>query len=366
MLRKLGDIAPMIYGKSLPSRKRNTGTIPVVSSGGLTGVHDQALIYDPCVVIGRKGTIGSVYYLDSPCFPIDTVFYTRGSEHVYLKYLYYFLLTLPLEDMNNDSAVPGLNRTELESLDVRIPSMEEQHAIAATLGALDEKIESNRNARTKFSDLIEALSEKFEERLPLVSLGSIGTFSKATVNPKKMGDSLVNHFSLPAFDAGVGPEEVQAFVIKSNKLLLPDKSVLISRLNPRIERMWWAISQQGLPSLASTEFLVLTAKNELELAALWLAVRSPSFRRELPQRVTGTSGSHQRVRPADVLSIVVPDFTEAGHELKQQTLALLHMDAALCVESRRLAALRDALLPELMSGRIRVPEAREAIEKEIG
>lgn len=99
----------------------------------------------------------------------------------------------------------------------------------------------------------------------------------------------------------------------------------------------------------------MTSEGDLELAAVWLAVRDPFFREELPKRVTGTSGSHQRVRPDDVFAIEVPDFRIAAPEVRQSTLALLMRAESLRIESDRLTALRDTLLPELLSGRIRVP-----------
>lgn len=243
----------------------------------------------------------------------------------------------------------------IEDFRFDIPPLEEQRAIAATLGALDDKIESNRRAVASISELLDAQSEKSGADLPTVPLGVIVTSVKDTVNPSKLGDAVVDHFSLPAFDAGARPERVAAATIKSNKLKLPRGAVLLSRLNPRFNRTWWASAGAETWALASTEFLVLTSKDDLELAAVWLAVRDPFFREELPKRVTGTSGSHQRVRPDDVLAIEVPDFRSAAAEVKQSTLALLMRVESLRVESDRLTALRNALLPELLSGRMRVP-----------
>lgn len=243
----------------------------------------------------------------------------------------------------------------IEDFRFDIPPLEEQSAIAATLGALDDKIESNRRAIVSISDLLDAQSEKSGADLPTVPLGVIATSVKDTVNPSKLGDAVVDHFSLPAFDAGARPERVAAATIKSNKLKVPRSAVLLSRLNPRFNRTWWASAGAEASALASTEFLVLASEDDLELAAVWLAVRDPFFREELPKRVTGTSGSHQRVRPDDVLTIEVPDFRSAAPEVKQSTLALLMRVESLRVESDRLTALRNALLPELLSGRMRVP-----------
>lgn len=253
------------------------------------------------------------------------------------------------------SAVPHISGGQIGDFEFKLPTVGEQRSIAATLGALDDKIESNRRAVASISDLLDAQSEKSGADLPTVPLGVIATSVKDAVNPSKLGDAVVDHFSLPAFDSGARPERVAAATIKSNKLRVPQRAVLLSRLNPRFNRTWWTSAGAETSALASTEFLALTSEDDPGLAAVWLAVRDPFFREELPKRVTGTSGSHQRVRPDDVLTIEVPDFRSAAPEVKQSTLALLMRAESLRMESDRLTAFRDALLPELLSGRIRVP-----------
>lgn len=248
----------------------------------------------------------------------------------------------------------AITKGHLQSFPMPLPPIEEQRAIAATLGALDDKIESNRRAISYISSLIDAQSAQIGVDLPAVPLGQVVASVKTSVNPVSLGESLVDLFSLPSFDAGARPERVVASSIKSNKLRLPGRAILLSRLNPRFNRTWWA-SSSDVPALASTEFLVLTAPDESDLAAAWLAVRDPFFQEDLPRRVTGTSGSHQRVRPDDVLAIEVPDFTKAPTKLKLATLVMLQREESLRMESDRLVTLRDTLLPELLSGRIHAP-----------
>jgi type I restriction enzyme S subunit len=87
----------------------------------------------------------------------------------------------------------------------------------------------------------------------------------------------------------------------SAKLRVDQPSVLVSRLNPMTNRTWFAVPEPGLTAGCSTEFLVLKPKDGVTLGPLWLAVRDEGFRSLLAQRVTGTSGSHQRVKPQDAL-----------------------------------------------------------------
>ena len=134
-VRKLEDILKLNYGKSLPARKRTPGNVAVYGSGGIAGTHDVALIEGPAVIVGRKGTVGSLYWEDDPVFPIDTVFYVVPRIGSVL-FAYHLLASLPLRDMNTDAAVPGLNRNNAYRLEFPLPSPELISAFEYISGAL--------------------------------------------------------------------------------------------------------------------------------------------------------------------------------------------------------------------------------------
>lgn len=126
---KVEDLLVLAYGKALKATDRIDGDVPVYGSGGITGAHNKALVNPPSIIVGRKGTVGSLYWEDRPFFPIDTVFYVKTERS--LVYCFYLLQTLGLKDMNTDGAVPGLNRNNVYRLPVVIPS-------EAVLKAFDE------------------------------------------------------------------------------------------------------------------------------------------------------------------------------------------------------------------------------------
>ena len=107
-LRRLDSLLELAYGKSLPAKNRLDGEVPVYGSGGVNGFHNEPLVEGTSIVVGRKGTVGSLYWVDKPFFPIDTVFYVRTEESIH--YCFYLMQTLRLDTMNTDAAVPGLNR----------------------------------------------------------------------------------------------------------------------------------------------------------------------------------------------------------------------------------------------------------------
>jgi type I restriction enzyme, S subunit len=112
--KRVNEIMVLSYGKALKSTSRVNGNVPVYGSGGLTGCHDQPLVAGPSVIVGRKGTVGSLFYEDRPFYPIDTVFYVQPIEP--LTFCFYLLQTLGLSNMNTDAAVPGLNRENVYRL----------------------------------------------------------------------------------------------------------------------------------------------------------------------------------------------------------------------------------------------------------
>jgi type I restriction enzyme S subunit len=139
---KLGDVVVFNYGRSLPIKKRNNGNIPVYSSAGLIGWHDKALVDSKGLIIGRKGTIGKVYKSENPFFAIDTSYYILPDNDSYdFDFLFFLLGSIGLDELNEDSAVPGLNRNTAYSQLILFPSLSEQKAIASVLSSLDDKID---------------------------------------------------------------------------------------------------------------------------------------------------------------------------------------------------------------------------------
>ena len=115
---KLEDYLTLSYGKGLRKKDREDGKVPVYGSGGLTGTHNESLIEGPGVIVGRKGTVGSIYWEDRDFWPIDTVFYVEPKNEIDLSFYYYLLNTLGLDEMNTDAAVPGLNRNNAYRLQI--------------------------------------------------------------------------------------------------------------------------------------------------------------------------------------------------------------------------------------------------------
>ena len=284
-----------------------------------------------------------------------------GIDNGFLFYLLssdYF--QLPLLAQSARSAQAGFSRESIGYINLPRPPLGVQKSMAEALGALDDKIESNRRVVKKSELLLLAHSNSLSY-LPTVALSEVSKSYRRPVNPLVLGDEWVDHFSLPAFDAAAMPERCQASSIMSGKFGIETTSVLISRLNPGTPRVWCAHVRE-VPAMCSSEFLVLEPLHESSVGALWLAAVHPTLGEQMVQRATGTSFSHQRIKSDDALSVEVPDIRLIDEQTRVECDELIEMVGKRRSETEHLSRLRDALLPELLSGRLRVKDAESMME----
>ncbi|MFD8837032.1 restriction endonuclease subunit S [Streptomyces griseofuscus] len=284
------------------------------------------------------------------------------------RYLRYWAIGPEMADQlasmaHGTDMAPYLSLSDQKRLRISLPEISQQRAIGAILGALDDKIAVNERIAVTADELALALAldERWEKR---IRLGEIADLSKVQQVPQEMSDDLVDHYSLPAFDSGKAPDRCSPLSIKSGKFVIDSPAVLLSKLNPEIPRAWDVVPDRSVPSLASTEFLVLVPGLGISTHELWSVVAQRKFLEELAAKVTGTSKSHQRVRPAEVMETEVVDprqFGEVGGQIRSLAQSIL----AARRESKTLATLRDTLLPQLMSGRLRVKDAEKIVENHV-
>jgi type I restriction enzyme, S subunit len=153
---RLGDEINLQRGIDITKRQQRAGSVPVVSSGGISSYHDTAYARAPGVVIGRKGTLGGVYFLEEDYWPHDTTLWVTDFRGNDAKFVYYFLRWIAprLTVLDVGTANPTLNRNHVHPIRVSWPPVNEQRAIAAMLGALDDKIELNH----QMNQTLEALA----------------------------------------------------------------------------------------------------------------------------------------------------------------------------------------------------------------
>jgi len=326
----------------------------------------------------------------------------KGPSHL-LRYLEHYLNTLDIAGWVTGSAQPKLTQGNLNVIPVTLPSDEgELKALARVMAALDEKIAVNQRLNRTLDELASALfCSWFVDFDPVVAkaagrkpahirpelaaifpahfqdseLGSIphgwragniseiANVSRGGINPGDFPTETFDHHSIPAFDEGRQPRQELGSEIKSNKYPVPAESVLVSKLNPHTPRIWMPELTGERRAICSTEFLVMTPRPPITREFLNCLFSSDTFTSEFATFVTGTSGSHQRVKPESLLSMdaiipaepVIERFTTIVRPWLAQSAHNIR-------ESRTLAALRDTLLPKLLSGELRVKSAEKLVE----
>lgn len=159
-LNRLSNLAILHYGKALKKTERIEGPYPVYGSGGITGSHNNYLVEGPSIIVGRKGSIGTLYWEDGKFHPIDTVYFVEGKDEIPLTYLYYLMKTLNLSGMNTDAAVPGLNRDNVYRLEVLQPDKFILSLFDKHMSAIRNNIQKNDFSTVILSDLRDTLLPK--------------------------------------------------------------------------------------------------------------------------------------------------------------------------------------------------------------
>ena len=265
------------------------------------------------------------------------------------------------------ATINQITNKSLSSFKIPYPSPEERDAIAKVLSDVDrllEKLEAliAKKRAIKLASMQQLLTGK--SRLPGFSgqwetkrLGEIAEIHRQNVVPAESGDLLFMHFSLPAYDEGKRPVIEHGSRIGSNKFEVPTNAVLVSKLNPRIPRVW-APAIIGPNSAASTEFMVFTPRESISRSFLYFLLSSPGFCEQMELLATGTTGSHQRVNPSDALKIDVLLTMDPG---EQSTIANIFsdIDAEIVLLQRRrdkARAVKQGMMQQLLTGRVRLVE----------
>lgn len=364
---KLGELCPFVYGKSLPSTTRNeAGSISVFGSNGVVGKHNEACVFEPGVIVGRKGSVGEVHFSPTSFWPIDTAFYVVGNPKCDVRFAYYLLKSLDLKTMNSDSAVPGLNRDAAHSLVINVPPLREQMAIVDVLGALDDKIESNRRlidllivlARTmllygsthvRLGDVAECdkglsykgsgLTDDPSLGIPMINLANFGI------------DGWLNAQKLKFYNG----EYKERHVLQSGDLVVANTDLTQQRVI--IGRPALVPPNIGRPLFTHHVTAIRPIEDKQLNLPIWAQLNSPAFRERAEGFATGTTVAGMPVEALLDFEISIPatDLIEEANELLERVWAAESENIAL-------SSLRDSLLPELLSGRLRVKDAESIVE----
>ncbi|NCC83084.1 MAG: restriction endonuclease subunit S [Clostridia bacterium] len=293
----------------------------------------------------------------------------RAKEGVSDPDYIYYLVRSPLvrepaiKSMVGSSGRQRVQTDVVQRLEVQVPPLEEQQKVAGVLRVLDDKIKLNNEINKNLEQQAQVLFkswfidfEPFDGEMPpewrLGTLGSIATIKTNSFSPMKNPQIMLEHYSIPAYDDKHYPVFELAEYVKSNKYVLTNNSVMISKLNPDTKRIWRPLCLSEHP-VCSTEFIIFEGLQPEFKDFIYSIIDSTPFSDYICAHTTGSTNSRQRVSPRSTLNYQIPIPNDSViSDFCNLVTPIYDLIAANICENQKLAKTRDLLLPKLMSGEI--------------
>ncbi len=378
---KLENILTLSYGDGLTEEKRKAGAYPVYGSNGIIGYHDTALVKGPGIIVGRKGTIGTVEWSEKDFWPIDTTYYvSTDNEKVKLRWLYYQLQILKLNKLNTATGIPGLNREVALNLSVPYPPISEQKKIAEILLTVDNAIEKSSQLIGKKKELKKGLMQELLRR-------GIGhkKFYKTEIGDipggwevLSLGDISTEMYKYPTYYniqyVEKGIPEIRGELIKPNGTLETDMSLFrfISEETAaqfprtRMREGDFVISVRGtmgkvgivskeLNGVNMTANLIRISPDRNKVYPFWLqqVFISDKFQEQLDTASSSSTIKTIKVSELEALNFAIPTLPEQ----KKIAEILGSVDEEIekeVNEKEKLVQLKKGLMQALLTGKVRV------------
>jgi type I restriction enzyme S subunit len=344
------------------------------------------------VILTREAPLGEVGILrdDEGIFLGQRLMSYRVDPRRYdARFLLYVLLGPDLQAqiraLGSGSTVEHMRVPDAERLMVPLPPLDTQRRIAGILSAYDDLIENNERriaileemARRVFREwfvdfrfpgyeavrMVDTEAGRIPEGWCWVRLGEVAQTVGRSVTPATSAAKLFAHHSLPAFDDGQRAVIEPGSGIQSNKLLIEPPVVLVSKLNPRFDRTWLVEEALAHDQVCSTEYVPLKPRGIMSPVFLHCSVKADEFRSKVLGLAQGTSTSHQRAKPGDLLNLTVCLPSGEALALGDAHLGPLVRKAKKLRQSTfNMRRARDLLLPRLVSGELSVPTDEPILE----
>lgn len=366
---KLEDLVFFQRGYDITKAEQKSGDIPVISSSGINSYHSESKADGPGVVIGRKGSLGTIHYVDGPYWPHDTTLWSKDIKGNHARFVYYFLHTLGLEHYDVGNSNPTLNRNHIHGLAITIPEYRIQERIASTLSAYDDLIENNRRriqlleqaARLLYKEWFVRLRfpgherAKVKDRVPegweRKQLSDLCTDIRESIDPK----------TLPPETAYIGLEHIPrrsitlsdwgtATKIGSRKFKFTEGDILFGKIRPYFHKVGFTL----VGGITSSDAIVIRATNRLFYHYVLFLLSSDEF----VALASKTVREGSKMPRADWKFLLKSEFNrpaKAVLELFNNSMKPICAQLkSLALHNQQLTIARDLLLPRLMSGEVAI------------
>jgi len=342
----------------------------VFGSNGPVGWTDNALADGPGVILGRKGAYRGVQFSREPFWVIDTAYFVVPKTELDMRWLYYAIQHYKLGEIDDGSPVPSTTRAAVYVRELTVPSPEEQRAIAETLGVLDDRIANLRQTnatlqaiaaavfKSRFVDFDSMAPEDMQKsELGLIpkgwsvrSLDSIADYLNGLAMqkfPPESDTEFLPVIKIAQLRAGNTNGADKASTKLKPEYIVEDGDVLFS-WSGSLEVEVWTGGRGAL-----NQHLFKITSREVPKWFYYYATRQhlADFRTIAASKAT-TMGHIQRGHLSAAKIAVPPPDEMTKHDAVIAPLFEQTINNAL--QARTLANLRDALLPRLLSGQLRV------------
>ena len=368
---KLGDFVVFNYGKGLPERDRVAGLYPVYGSAGMVDTNKDYLVEGPGIVVGRKGSVGEIYYTAKNYFPIDTVYYITKGEKYHLRFLYYLFQTIVFKSLNSDAAVPGLNRNTAYAQEVLLPPHPTQKQIADVLSAYDDLIENN----TKRIKILEEMAQAIYKEWFAVSSEALAKYGKITKlencfsihrGKSYRSDELAEDTGIPFVnlkcidrDGGFRKSGLKRFIgafKESHKVTIGDIVVAVTDMTQErriVARAARVPTLDGGFGVISMDLVKIQPKNDCNSDYIYSLLRWSGFSDEVKNHANGANVLHLNpARITDYKAFVA--LPEKREKFGNKVRPIFDLIDRLELQNESLRPARDLLLPKLVNGEIEV------------
>ncbi|WP_125712212.1 restriction endonuclease subunit S [Companilactobacillus kedongensis] len=334
-------------------------------SGGVKFQNGDTLVarITPSLENGKTSYV-DILDADEVAFGSTEFIVLRADKHVLNEeYLYYIATSndfrqVAIQSMTGTSGRQRVQNEAISNYELELPPLDVQQQIVFFLDSIDTKIELNQQINNNLLKITDDmfnrvyLGNELVKNSGKVKLSSIIRTKSGTFNPKKTSEVFVNHFSMPAFDAARFPVINAASGIKSNKNIVEPFSILVSKMNPDVKRVWLPNTSKKLLNVASTEFLTFNADAPEMQAFVYAVVNDKRYQKYLESNTTGSTNSRQRVLPKVAYSYEIPYVKEAAQQFGFQIVDIIDMIKLNKEQNQHLIRLRNILLPKLLAGDI--------------
>lgn len=352
---KLSDVVNIKYGKSQKKVESKNGKFPIIGTGGIIGYATDYLYDKESVLIGRKGSIQNIYYMDNPFWTIDTLFYTEINNSIVIpKYLFYLLKTFDFMQYNEGTYIPSLRTQTLNEIVLDIPCINQQEKTVGLLNSLDKKIEVNNKIIANLEEQAQAIFKSWfvdfepfqdgnfvESELGMIPEGwevkELGDFMPVATG-KKNANIANNNGEYPFFTCSQEIFKTNDYSFDANAILLAGNGDFnVKRYNGKFE--------------AYQRTYVLIPNNYNHVG--WLYNLIKYFLRDIVSGYKGSVINYITKGMIENFKIAVP------RNIDELNVLSIFNDFELIIsnidnENKKIVEIRDALLPRLMSGEIDV------------